>query len=636
MDLAGTIERYSYVGDLSVILICIVLYVLIQIAYVEKTHAFNIFWQMLVLMPVAAVCGIVYHLGMEMDGTMPYVAVCGVRTIYNLILFFVLYLYVVYLNETVNAYGRISYVIMYFGQSGLVVACIAEAVLLWQVIKYGQMNPGIAGWYEPLFLLFYVFFVVLLAAGMLDVKNRIYRQVAIGVETSLGIAIVMMILQVVARQDSFTTLTFLLPMLTLLYLVHSSPYDLESGSVGVSAFEYQVTYNLEKGKSFCLMSLYMPQMEEIGSKFPLEIRDTIRRLTTHYFKGSTLFQISGGRMLLFFEEKENREQKEAITSLLGEFDAEYKKYRMDYKLLVIMPTDAIQQHNDYIRLMQYVEHRMNINEIRYVTEQDVKAFSEHNYIISELKDIGLKMDPEDPRVLAFVQPVYNTRTGTFDTGEALMRMKLPEIGMVFPDRFIPIAEKYNLIQPLTMIILAKTCAAIRKLLDEGYKVRRISINFSVLDIQEVTFCDNVKDIIHRSGIPFEMVAIEVTESRSEADFLMMKAKIEEQQHTGIKFYLDDFGTGYSNFEQIMELPFDIIKFDRSLTVASGTKPRTETMVSYLAHLFDDMGYAVLYEGIEDEADEERCIRMCAKYLQGFKYSRPIPIEQLTDFFEKDN
>ena len=114
----------------------------------------------------------------------------------------------------------------------------------------------------------------------------------------------------------------------------------------------------------------------------------------------------------------------------------------------------------------------------------------------------------------------------------------------------------------------------------------------------------------------------------------MKAKIDELRRQGIKFYLDDFGTGYSNMERIMELPFDIIKFDRTLVIASGTGERSERIVENLAQMFKDMDYSVLYEGVEDDADEERCREMCASYLQGYKYSRPVPIEQLRIFVPK--
>ena len=87
-------------------------------------------------------------------------------------------------------------------------------------------------------------------------------------------------------------------------------------------------------------------------------------------------------------------------------------------------------------------------------------------------------------------------------------------------------------------------------------------------------------------------------------------------------------------ERIMELPFDIIKFVRSLVIASNTDDKIRQMVGHLAKMFSEMNYAVLYEGVEDQNDEKRCIDMNARYLQGYKYSRPIPIERLTEFFER--
>ena len=114
----------------------------------------------------------------------------------------------------------------------------------------------------------------------------------------------------------------------------------------------------------------------------------------------------------------------------------------------------------------------------------------------------------------------------------------------------------------------------------------------------------------------------------------MKKKIEELREKGIKFYLDDFGTGYSNMERIMELPFDIIKFDRSLVLASGSDVRSEKMVESMASMFSGLDYSVLYEGVENEEDERKCIDMSASYLQGYKYSKPVPIIELQRFFSK--
>ncbi|MBR2769380.1 MAG: EAL domain-containing protein, partial [Solobacterium sp.] len=93
-------------------------------------------------------------------------------------------------------------------------------------------------------------------------------------------------------------------------------------------------------------------------------------------------------------------------------------------------------------------------------------------------------------------------------------------------------------------------------------------------------------------------------------------------------------TGYSNMERIMELPFDIIKFDRSLLLASGAELRSRRMVANLASMFSNMDYYVLYEGVEKDSDETMCRDMSASYLQGFKYSRPQPIIQLTEYLSR--
>ena len=212
-----------------------------------------------------------------------------------------------------------------------------------------------------------------------------------------------------------------------------------------------------------------------------------------------------------------------------------------------------------------------------------------------------------------------------------MRLTLPETGIVSPLEFIPIAEKYGYIHVLTKIILNKVCQSLSQLDTSVSGFKRVSINVSMLELKDEGFCDDINAILAANGISGDKIAIELTESQSEEDFLIMKERIEKLHEEGIQFYLDDFGTGYSNMERILELPFDIIKFDRSMVIASGQDRRSERIVETLAKMFDKFDYRILYEGIESNDDESRCLSMSATYLQGFKYSKPIPIEQLNDF-----
>ena len=208
--------------------------------------------------------------------------------------------------------------------------------------------------------------------------------------------------------------------------------------------------------------------------------------------------------------------------------------------------DELSKKNEYASLIRSVQRGLPENTVYRMGPEDVTRFNQNEYILQALADINNRRDIDDERVLAFCQPVYNLQTGRFDTAEALMRLKLDGMGLVTPDKFIPLAEDYGYIHMLTEIILHKTCKEIRRLTEEGFQLSRISVNVSALELKDSGFCADISEIISHNGIPGRMIAIELTESRSEKDFIIMKQKIEELRQQGIRFYLDDFGTGYSN------------------------------------------------------------------------------------------
>ena len=183
-------------------------------------------------------------------------------------------------------------------------------------------------------------------------------------------------------------------------------------------------------------------------------------------------------------------------------------------------------------------------------------------------------------------------------------------------------------------MLHKTCIAIKELEHEGYRIERVSINFSVKELRLDSFTEDVMHILNQNDVDPSKIAIELTESRNEKDFNNMKRVMFEMQEKGIKFYLDDFGTGYSNFERIIGLPIDIIKFDRSLTLLASKSDETKFMVGSFSEIFQKADYQILFEGVEDEKDEIQCKDMNALYLQGYRYSKPIPICELKNFLEK--
>ena len=332
----------------------------------------------------------------------------------------------------------------------------------------------------------------------------------------------------------------------------------------------------------------------------------------------------------------NPDYEEWMQTILKAFNQQYQIHKMPFKIVYGESLKDRIKYNEYAAFLLSVNSDIPENVMHRIKDADVRRFKDEQYIVEQLEDIYKKADLNDPRVLVYAQPVYNISTKRFDTAEALMRLCLERTGTISPGLFIPVAEERGYIHVLTKIILNKTCQIVHKFKERGLNFKRISVNVSMIELKNIHFCNDIIDILKDNAVEGENIAIELTESQSEADFMLMKEKIQILHEQGIKFYLDDFGTGYSNMERIFELPFDIIKFDRSMVIASGEDKRSERIVENLAKMFADFDYRVLYEGIENADDEHRCLGMSANYLQGFKYSRPVPIEELEEFISRPN
>ncbi len=625
---------YTPVGDILVIAIMGIFVILIRAAYIKPSKGFRLFKWILAVLTLAAYTDIMYHLALANFDQIPGIVPYALRFLYHQLLFINLELYILYIEQTMQLLPSEQKAFPIIGLLGLIGFGITD--ILGTILGFGFhiTDDFTIASQVNLFLVEYLFFVGIALFMMIRYRDRVYKPIIWAFLLTIAIALVLMYIQGLFNQQSFTTATFVFPALSVLYLLHSNPYDLEMGSLKLDSFESDLQHRIQGKKKFAILSILLHEFEAAGHKYPKEMRDIIRSYVEGYYNGAALFQITGGRMELVVDLDINPDYEEKTKQILEVFHDHYNLYKYDYKIIIVKSREEITNPDDYIALIQYVENRMPENQIEFVDDEILDKFSSHKYIVDELNDINEKQNLYDDRVLVYCQPVYNLRTGRYDTAEALMRLNLPKIGMVFPDRFIPIAEKHNCIHMLSLIILAKTCRQIRKMLNEGYVIKRISVNFSILDIREKEFSENVQRIVSECGIPMDKIAIEITESQNQKDFDAVKETFRKLKSSGITFYLDDFGTGYSNFERIMELPFDIIKFDRSLVMASRSDSKSETMVSYLAHMFTDMNYSVLYEGIEDEEDEVLCTKMYARYLQGYKYAKPIPIQELDKYFVK--
>jgi len=629
-------NSYSPVGSLSAMAICIVIVILLAFSYVTRSKSLHVFLSIVGLLMLTCLSDVLFHtLGLRGDPAF-YPLMYGTRFLYHALLFIIFFLFAVYIAIVTNMNPARSRPFLLFAVGVSLGVILFDAITTlsgtgFRITADDRVDTGF-----NIFAVGYGIFALLLVIMLATVRKLLFKRVMRGFYGAVALSFIIELWQGLYRQSSFTVVTFLFPVIAMFYIMHSTPYNAALGAVDSRAMEGFVRFHADKKKSFIFLSLYLRDFDEDGKPLPAGLQAVIRQFAGSFFRGANLFQIGNGHVVLMVRKEKNPDYEHRISKILNAFREQHDAFQYDYKIVIGESIPEISAKNEYSSFIRSINYHLPDNTVHRVEKEDISRFRRNEYILHELEDIYNKKDLDEPRVLAYCQPVFNIATRRFDTAEALMRLQLDHLGIVNPEDFIHIAEEHGFIHVLTEIILHKTCDQVRQLIADGYEISRVSVNVSVLEIKEEGFCRDISQVIESSRIPGEKIAIELTESQSDADFLVMKEKILDLRKQGIKFYLDDFGTGYSNMERIMELPFDIIKFDRSMVVASGSSQRSERIVENLANMFSEMNYSVLYEGVEDELDERRCMEMSASYLQGFRYSRPIPFDELKNFLKKES
>ena len=628
------LDSYSRMGDVGVIGLTVLVFILLMCSYVTRNKSYRIFSAIIGFIMLAAICNIGYHELLRVYHPNTKVIIYILRMMYNTLIFLVFFLFTLYATVISNLKHSHARIVSIVSTSLFLVLVGVDITLTVFGVGFSIADDGTASQGFNIFMIGYAVYVVFLAILIAKIRNLVYKRVVTGFYLTMALAVFIRVAQMFLKEASLTTFVFLLPALAMLYFMHLNPYNIATGTLDMRSMEEMVKDLYNRNKEFIIMSLTLPDYVGEGKTLPDVVKEQTRRFTVQYFRNGVLFQIGNGQIIMIASKSSNPDYEDWMKTILKAFDEQYQIHKMPYKIVYGDSLQESIQYNEYVGFIESINSDIQDCTMHRISMDDVKRFKNNEYIVEQLEDIYKKGDLNDPRVLVYAQPVYNINTKQFDTAEALMRLRLDRTGLIGPGLFIPVAEERGYIHVLTKIILNKTCKMIREYCELGYTIERISVNVSMVELKSKEFCNDILEIINENGIPDGKIAIELTESQNEADFMIMKEKIMMLHEHGIKFYLDDFGTGYSNMERILELPFDIIKFDRSMVIASGSNERSEKMVKNLAKMFDNFKYHVLYEGVETSNDEDRCISMVASYLQGFKYSQPIPVEDLNRFLTK--
>lgn len=307
----------------------------------------------------------------------------------------------------------------------------------------------------------------------------------------------------------------------------------------------------------------------------------------------------------------------------------------DFKMTIMESNEHVNTMHKLKKFFEYTSQKFHVNYAneRYdCVEKDYENFLETYSIENMLIDIRNKLNLDDERVLCYTQPIYCIKTNTFRTAEALMRLKMGD-KIIYPDKFIELAERNGCIHALTCIILNKVCKEINMLNNE-YDFDAITINCSTVEMEDENLDTELIEILEKNKVISSKIRLELTESTISGNYEIVSSNMKKLNQAGVKFYLDDFGTGYSNLARIVSFPFMTIKFDKSILYRALSDNTMNDLLDGMVTIFKKKGFVLLIEGVENDEHSEYSIEHGFDYIQGYKYAKPVPIEKLSEYFEK--
>lgn len=233
---------------------------------------------------------------------------------------------------------------------------------------------------------------------------------------------------------------------------------------------------------------------------------------------------------------------------------------------------------------------------------------------------------ENNEFILHYQPQVEITTGKIVGAEALIRWNQPELGMISPAKFIPLAEENGLIVAIGDWVLETACRQNKHWMEMGFEPMYISVNISALQIHQKNFIEKLSATLERTQLPPQYLEIEITESIAMADIDGILKIMEVLLQMGVRIAIDDFGTGYSSLSYLRRFQITTLKIDQSFTRDLIVNKKDEAIVSSILAIGENLNLKVTAEGVETKEQLDFLREKKCDIMQGYLFSKPLPSE----------
>ncbi|MBP5160351.1 MAG: EAL domain-containing protein [Lachnospiraceae bacterium] len=404
--------------------------------------------------------------------------------------------------------------------------------------------------------------------------------------------------------------------------------DVVSGMFNQTGFIRYCSEHLKRGRELAMLCIELDKksMDNIPSD---KSEDIMKALISCFIEtpGAFAFKMPEDRVILVFNgKKELRVGYEYLKKMFsGTWDAEGEVSLKN--VYIEIPFDELGiRLEDINQVIMFASQTIGKNRHMVVDKAFIEKMHQ-SHMVRDIIDEAL----EEDRIEVFYQPIFSISKQRFVSAEALVRIRNKDGSLTFPNDFIPVAEKSEQIIKLGEKVFEKVCEFISKEDVSRKGIEYIEVNLSVVQCDYLFLANTFMEIMRRFNVNPRMINLEITESAELSDKETMIRNIDVLRSCGVRFSLDDFGTGQSNLNYIVDMPVDIVKFDREMTWSYFENTKAKYVMETSVSMIHGMDLQIVTEGVENEKQYHILKELGIDFIQGYYLSKPLSSGSFLEF-----
>ena len=411
--------------------------------------------------------------------------------------------------------------------------------------------------------------------------------------------------------------------------------DRTTGLFNVFAYRRYVEQLYNAGGEFSVVGISFTDTPWQDDLQPAHSVEEAQQLYNAFLKvpGAYVFKIQDNEIMLVFP------KVESAKYAWGVVNSQQHMPRIDAlpsspSIYYVPDPRCVNSPREILELLRYVDIRRNSskdNLFQTIDSALVEQIRRERTTVQMIQD-ALAED----RVVVYYQPIYSVDQRRFTSAEALVRIVDQEGKLVPPGAFIQVAEDNGLIIELGKRVFEKTCQFYQGEELERCGLEYIEVNLSVAQCADAKLSEVYIGIMESARIDPSHINLEITESTSAQNKQTLISHMDQMISRGVNFSLDDFGSGASNLNYIMDMPVQIVKFDKEMTQAYFSSDKAKYVMEAAMHMIHGLGLEIVAEGVETEEQYRKMEEIKINYIQGYYFSRPLPEQEFLAFLRRAN